>query len=145
MSGRTDSGSASLYFVVLLPALLAIISLVVDGGVLLNEWRRASDLADSAARVGAQKLDMDTYYRSDRIAIDQDAAQAAVYDYLARAGATGETTFGTGDGDGSAQNYIEVTVTIETSLVVPALAGFSGPTVTGRGDAIASPSNLGGG
>jgi Flp pilus assembly protein TadG len=50
------SGKVLALFVILLPALLAVAALVLDGGVLLNESRIAQHAADAAATAAARTL-----------------------------------------------------------------------------------------
>lgn len=53
---RRRAGKVLLMFVVLLPALLAFAGLVIDGGVLLNGYRRAQHATDAAATAAARSL-----------------------------------------------------------------------------------------
>lgn len=144
MHRRDDhSGSASIYFVVLMPVFLAVAALVIDGGKLLNEWRRAEALANAAARVGAQKIDEGSYFASNKIIINEREARTAIGDYLQPYGATSEIRF-VPDVDvedaPKGGNFVEVTVTLRTNLSVLALAGIGRDTVTGTGQATATSS-----
>ncbi len=76
-----DRGAVSLYVIVLLPALFFAVGLVTDGGAKVEALGEARDLADNAARVGAQFSD--PYYNNN--AIDQAQAAQAINDYVARA------------------------------------------------------------
>jgi len=52
-SGRDRSGATLVFFAVVLPALLAMIGLVLDGGLLLATYRQAQNAADAAATAAA--------------------------------------------------------------------------------------------
>ena len=54
--GAQRAGKVLLMFVVLLPALLALCGLVIDGGVLMGTYRRAQHAADAAATAAARDL-----------------------------------------------------------------------------------------
>jgi len=86
---RADEGAAAVLLLVLTPALFALGGLVLDGGRELSARQQAADLAEQAARAGADHLDL-TALRdnasagttSDGGPIDVPAARAAACRYV---------------------------------------------------------------
>ena len=76
-------------------ALLLAGGLVYDGGQLLMERRHAVNVAASAARVGAQEVDVDALYRGDGVHLDPARAEAAAVQAALAAGATSATAHAT--------------------------------------------------
>jgi len=87
-----DEGSASLFVVVLVPALLATAGLVIDGGYALAARQEAAGVAEQAARAGADALSRDGLRASGPVRLDPAAATTAARDYLAGTGHTGTAT-----------------------------------------------------
>jgi Flp pilus assembly protein TadG len=100
-------------FAVLAAGLLAAVAIAVDGGHKLGAISEARDLADNAARAGAQMID-DTTYRTTGIPnLDPNAAAARAHAYLATAGHPGTVTVDS--------TTITVTVTIDVpGMFLPA-------------------------
>jgi len=59
---RGDRGSSAVFFVVLAPALLALLGLVLDGGRAIFDRQQAGDVALEAARVAANQCDLRDLY-----------------------------------------------------------------------------------
>lgn len=53
---HSRSGKVLILFAVLLPAMLAMTGLIIDGGILQGTYRRAQHVADAAATAGAREL-----------------------------------------------------------------------------------------
>jgi hypothetical protein len=53
---HSRSGKVLILFAVLLPAMLAVTGLIIDGGILQGTYRRAQHIADAAATAGAREL-----------------------------------------------------------------------------------------
>ena len=87
-SASTETGSVSVFFVIITLAVLAAAGLVVDGGRKVAALGEARDTADNAARACAQILDP-TATRSGDTTLDPAEAVAAGQDFLARTGHTG--------------------------------------------------------
>lgn len=108
-------GQATVFVLVLFPALLLCGGLVLDGGLALAAGVRLYGDTDAAARAAAQQLDLIAYRTTGRLRLDPDRARAAARRSLQAAGDSGQITV-TGS---------QVTVTATT--VVPthlfALAG----------------------
>ena len=73
---RSDRGTLSLFVVLLTPAVVLLAGLLVDGGIAINARERAADVAQQAARAGANDLNV-TALRSGRVELNQDACQIA--------------------------------------------------------------------
>jgi hypothetical protein len=70
--------------VVMLPFLLAVIGIAIDGQAVLRAERRAQGAADAAARTGASHIQVDHARSSPTAAdlLDPSAAQQAALDYI---------------------------------------------------------------
>jgi Flp pilus assembly protein TadG len=88
-SGPDDEGAATVFVVVLVPALLAMAGLVIDGGYALAARQEAAATAEQAARAGADALARDSLREAGPIRLNPAAATAAANDYLARSGHAG--------------------------------------------------------
>ncbi|TQS42768.1 pilus assembly protein TadG-related protein [Cryptosporangium phraense] len=87
-----DAGQATAFVVVLLTGLLLLAGLVLDGGNALSARTRALDVAQSAARAGAQQLDLSLYRTTSQVRIDPEQAIRAAQAFLAAARVSGEVT-----------------------------------------------------
>lgn len=109
MRGRSkrhdERGSTTILIAALGLALLMAAGLAVDGGRKLGALSEARNIADNAARAGAQMVDADTYRATGTPILDPAAAVARSNDYLARHGHSGTVTV-----DGAT---VTVTVTIQ--------------------------------
>lgn len=117
---RSETGTISVFVVVVTIALIAVAGLVLDGGRLLAARRQAQDIAANAARAGAQALD-ENDLRAGRVAIDPSAAATAAAGYLRQTQATGSTSV---RGD-----TVTVRVDMPVRMLLP-LTGSSQRTVT---------------
>ena len=126
-----DRGSITGYLVVLTIALFALAGLVLDGGAALAAHGRAADVAQQAARAGANALDVGSLHGSSPadLAANPAAAEAAAYAVLDAAGVQGDVVV-----DGSA-----VTVTAHTSRPTAILSIIGVDEVGGRATATAAP------
>lgn len=89
-----DRGSLSLYMALFMVALLAMAGLVIDGGAAIAARGRAADLAQQAARAGADALSQNSLRgpTPSALSIDPAAARAAATRVLTLGGASGEVT-----------------------------------------------------
>ena len=109
---RSEEGAIALYAAAMMLALLASIGLVLVGGQKVSALRQATNIADNAARAGAQHVDLDTVRGGGPLELDPDQAVVAANDYLTLVGYTGTATV---NGD-----TITVTVTITYNpLILP--------------------------
>ena len=124
---RDDRGQVTVFVVVFAAALVIMLGLVLDGGLVLAAQRRANAEADAAARAAASALDEDAYRRGEPVALDPRGAAEAVDEYLASTGHTGETSV---SGD-----TVTVTVVFAQPLSILRIGGASSVEVTGVGRA----------
>lgn len=87
-----DSGQVTPFAVIMIITLMAVGGLVLDAGLALSQKVRALDLAQAAARAGAQKLNLDEYRTSGIAELEPASAAAAARDWLATAGVDGNAT-----------------------------------------------------
>jgi Flp pilus assembly protein TadG len=98
------------FVVIFAVALVFVSGLVLDGGRVLASKREANNLAESAARAGAQAISDDAVRRGSPVILDGPAAETAACAFLGRAGQQcGGGTFVRTDGN-------EVTVTVRSSV-----------------------------
>lgn len=94
---RPERGAVSTFVAVIALAMLMAAGLAIDGGRKVNALRQASDLADNAARAGAQAVDVNALRSTGELRLDPDRAEQAVYDYLASLSHTARVVTVTGD------------------------------------------------
>lgn len=87
-----DSGQVTAFATVMTIALLLVAGLVLDAGLALSVKVRALDVAQSAARAGAQELDLVKYRTSNVAELDPNRAASAARAWLASAGFTGSAS-----------------------------------------------------
>ena len=122
-----ERGSLGVFLAVLVPGLLLIIGLAVDGGAKVAATQRANAIADEAARAGGQALDVSAALAGD-VRVDPAAAVSAAQDYLERNGVQGAVTVVDGD-------TLTVTTTITEPTAFLGLIGIQTMTVEGSGTA----------
>lgn len=81
----------TVWSVVIVLACMAMVGLVLDGGVILRARSSGYDLASESARAGAQELDQ-AALANGRLVLDQAKARMTATEFLAARGATGEVT-----------------------------------------------------
>ncbi|WP_067964058.1 pilus assembly protein TadG-related protein [Nocardiopsis trehalosi] len=93
-SGTHDGGQVTAFVLVLATAVLTCLGLVADGGTMLIDRTRAMALAQEAARLGAQQVDMAALVTTgdSKLVLDARAAEREAQAYLAEAGASGTVT-----------------------------------------------------
>jgi Flp pilus assembly protein TadG len=126
-SRPAERGAVSIFLAVLVPGLLLIIGLAVDGGAKVAATQRANAIADEAARAGGQAIDVSAAL-AGQVRVDPAAAVAAAQDYLTRNAVQGAVTVVDGD-------TLQVTTTITQPTTFLGLIGISALTVEGSGTA----------
>jgi len=109
---RDDRGTLSLFVVLFTPVVVLLAGLLVDGGIAINARERAADVAQQAARAGANDLNV-AALRSGRIELDQGAcnvATAFVGKYTGIGATPGPCTFVPVNGHQGIKVYATVTV-----------------------------------
>lgn len=105
-----DEGSLSIFMAVMAVGLLMAAGLAIDGGRKLNALGHARDIADNAARAGAQQIDLARARASGEVALDPTAAEARAQSYLASVGRAGTVVVGL--------DTVTVTVTVDQAMVI---------------------------
>lgn len=90
--GQPDAGRVTAFTTLFCTALLAVAGLVLDGGLAVSAKVQALDVAQAAARAGAQQLDLDLYRTTGVAQLDPTRAAQAARNWLTAAGADGEVT-----------------------------------------------------
>lgn len=132
---RDDTGQVSAFVVTLVTGIVLLAGLVLDGGLALAAKVEAVGQAQSAARAGAQQLDLVAYRDRGTVRLDPDAAAAAARAYLASLGARGTVTATT--------DNVRVTVTANSRTQLLGLVGIDAIEVTGSGSAEAQRADIG--
>jgi Flp pilus assembly protein TadG len=122
-----EEGTVTVFVVGFMLALLLVAGLVIDGGNVLAARQAAANVAESAARAGAQGINVTAARTSRGVELDPAAAEARAQSYLTQTGYRGTASV---QGD---EVLVEVTITQRTFLL--GLAGVTSITVHGRGDA----------
>ena len=122
-----ERGAIGVFLAVLVPGLLLIVGLAVDGGAKVAATQRANAIADEAARAGGQALDVSAAL-TGQVRVDPAAAVAAAQDYLSRTGVQGTVTVVDAD-------TLQVSTTLSEPTTFLGLIGISTLTVEGTGTA----------
>lgn len=77
----SEHGQIATMFALLLPVLVGLAGLVVDGGVLMVQYRRAQVTLDSAALAAATQLDRPGFTADNTIQLDPAEAAALAIQY----------------------------------------------------------------
>jgi hypothetical protein len=125
--GAGDRGSVTLFAVVFALALLTMAGLVIDGGAKLTGQRRANNVAEQAARAGAQAAD-EAALRSGRTTLDAALARRTALAYIDAAGYSGGAVTVSGNG-------VDVRVSLTTPTTILGILGVHSLTVMGTGHA----------
>jgi len=127
-----DTGSASVYVLGLVVAMLVLAGLVVDGGRAVNARSTAADDAEQAARAGASQMNSSMMHGGGNTQVDVSAAQSAARAFLTNEGyAPGEITVNA--------SATDVQVTVRTTVHTALLSLIMIPTMEVSGSATARP------
>lgn len=125
--GGGEDGAITVFVVALALAFMMVAGLVYDGGRVLVARRLAHDVADNAARAGAQAVDLDALRGGGVVALAPLEAEIAARDYLADVGHDGDVAV--------TADRIAVTVSVTAPMVLLQIGGVPDRMVTGRGEA----------
>ncbi len=89
VTARGEGRSISAFVAVVAVGLVMVAGMAYDGGQIVAAQATARDLAGSAARAGAQEVDLDRLRSTGDATLDPDRATAAAQAFLAQAGFTG--------------------------------------------------------
>lgn len=91
-ANQHEAGQVLVLVAVLLLALVAVIGLATDGGIVFAQRRDLQNLADGAALAGAMQLDETAYRGGGVVTLDAVAARRADEAYLSGADLTASVT-----------------------------------------------------
>lgn len=114
-----EGGSATVFLLAMIPVFVILLGLVYDSGRAYTAHTRALNLAEQAARTGAQKLDLATVRGAGPYKLDRAAAEAAARSFLSGAGQPGSVSIGPG-GD-----TVQVTVTWQITTTFLGIVGIN--------------------
>lgn len=124
---RTDDGQVSAFVVTITLGIFVLAGLSLDGGLALAAKVKANGQAESAARAGAQALDLAQYRATGQLRLHPVHAVAEARRYLGTIGASGTVTV-TG-------NTVIVTVEATQPTQLLGLVGLSRLQVHGEASA----------
>jgi uncharacterized membrane protein len=76
---RDERGQYAVWFLLMIPLVLALIGLVVDGGNMYRWYRRAQIAADTAAQAAAHEVDAAHFAATNEVVLEPDAMEVAQY------------------------------------------------------------------
>ncbi|MCI0687129.1 MAG: pilus assembly protein [Sporichthyaceae bacterium] len=126
-----DRGSTAIWLVLITPVLFGFAGLVLDGGRVLAARQKAANIAEQAARVGVDTLDITAYRDSAGTVdvVDPSRARSAACSFVAVAEP------GSGCSVQTSGNQVTVRVTVTTPTAVLGVIGVNSLTTTGMGAA----------
>lgn len=125
--GRDERGTVTAFVTIVTTGLLMAAGLVLDGGTVLAARREAADVAQAAARAGAQALDVAAVRAARRARPEPGRAAAAARAYLRSAERHGAVRVVGG--------RVRVTVRVTRRLQLLQLVGLRTVTVSETGEA----------
>jgi Putative Flp pilus-assembly TadE/G-like len=134
MTRRGERGSISMFVVIFTIAVLMLAGLVYDGGLAIAARQRAADIAEEAARAGANAVDVDALRSGAPLQLDEPQACDNAAELVRR------------DGDGSLTDcFVEVAnpsvlhVRVHVSVQPELLSLFHFPAFQADADASSNP------
>ena len=121
---RRDEGSATGWAIGVMLVGLLLVALVFDGANAITARVHALDVAQQAARAGADQIDLATLRTTGEFRLDPVAAEAAAHQFLVQAGVTGSAT--------ATADQVTVTVTLTEAAVLLAAIGINTYTVSAQ-------------
>ncbi len=88
-----DRGQALFQTALFLPLLVAMVGLVVDGGLILANYRRAQIAADTAAHAASHQISIEVFVESNQVVLSAVAMEEAIK--YARSNSHGELVINT--------------------------------------------------
>ena len=116
----------TLFLVISVVGLLALVGLVVDGGAKVRAVQRADALAAEAGRAGGQAINVPAAITGDAPTVDARAAVAAAQTTSAENGVKGTVTVT------DAGRTLDVEVTTDTETIFLGIIGINSMTVHGH-------------
>lgn len=126
-----ETGSVGPFIMILLPALVGLVGLAYDGGMLFAGRREANNLAAAAARTGTNDLYEPSIYAGDPVMAGSAVASAENFAF-----SHGADTAIANQVD---PKLIEVSVTTQVDVLFLSIFGIGTQTVSGRASSHVSP------
>ncbi|MBE1590238.1 pilus assembly protein TadG-related protein [Nonomuraea angiospora] len=131
-----ERGSMSVFTVLFSVVVFLLAGLLVDGGAAINARLRAADVAEQAARAGADEIDVDHLRSTGQTRLlGEDQVCARADEIVAAQGGEGVTRGECAVGQGQAQ--VTVSVSARWQAFFLSAIGFPGGEMTGQ--AVAAP------
>ena len=124
-----ERGSVSLYVVVIFLAVFSAAGIVIDGGYAIAARQKAANVAEQAARAGADVLSKNSLRSGGPVSVTPELARAAAEKYLKDSNMSGTVDPNAGGG------VVTVTVQIAQPTTILSVFGINTITVTGRATA----------
>jgi hypothetical protein len=126
---REDRGSATAWAIGVVAVVGLLAGAVLDGGDAMAARIQALDVAQQAARAGANQIDLGALRNDGLLRLDPGAAQAAAAAFLAASGATGVAT--------ATPQAVTVTVTRSQPTVMLRAVGVTAIAMSATATAVA--------
>jgi len=123
-----DRGSATAFGLFLIVVVLVLAGVMVEAGNAMSARGHATDIAQQAARAGADELDLAALRTTGVVRIDPAAARTAATAFLAQVGERGTVTVTTTE--------VAVTVTVTRPGILVPLLGIETITVEATATAV---------
>lgn len=75
-------GQFLVQFVILFPLMLLLIGMVLDGGWMYWQYRRADVMVNAAAQAASHAIDINHFRATDQVRLDRGEAVAVAYDFI---------------------------------------------------------------
>ena len=129
-----EQGQTLVMFILLLPLLVVVVGLVVDGGLMYLTHRRANIAANLGAQAASHAIDEDYFRQTNRVRLDEARALSIAQQYAsANSYAPIRVT-----GVGLQGRQVSVRATALYSTMFLRLVGLDGVTLRARGTAYAA-------
>ncbi|WP_246083658.1 pilus assembly protein TadG-related protein [Nonomuraea diastatica] len=129
-----ERGSMSVFTVLFSAVVFLLAGLLVDGGAAINARLRATDVAEQAARAGADQVDVDHLRTTGETRLLGDAEVCGRADEIVEAHGGGDVTRGECTVE-QGQAQVTVTVTVRWEAFFLSAIGFPGSEMTGEAGA----------
>ncbi len=80
--GRDEAGQFLVQTVILLPMMMILVGLVLDGGWMYWQYRRSEIAVNAAAQAASHAIDVDYFRESNQVRLDQGAAWDAASGFV---------------------------------------------------------------
>lgn len=131
---QRERGSISMFAVIFTISVLMLAGLVYDGGLAIAARQRAADIAEEAARAGANAVDVDALRGGGPLRLDESQACQNAGELVARDG-DGSVSRCSVDGVDPSVLHVRIHVTVQPVL----LALFHFPPFQAEADASSNP------